>query len=657
MMKKIITKLFSFLAIASLVFITSCEDDEFSYPVDISGLSVDSAYPLENITVEGTNFNTVQFVFVGSLQADFELNESSLTFQIPEAAAPGTTKVTFAMANNYRVTTQIEVLLRPVPIINRITPSAAAGGEQVTITGQSLDNMPQIIIGEMEATVVSSSATELIFTVPDGLPNNTQQSITIETSGGEATSESIFYVGDNLIANGEFEEGAGDDFTNWSKFNGADLLTATTAADEAYTGRSLRAVGIGGDAWRTQLASDATATQVGTEYTLFMWIKAEAGSPGVGGNIRFSTTPEAQYSGNYDITAEWQQVEWVFEANTDATQIALDLGVIENAVYFIDNVTLIATGVAGPQPLELLLNGGFEEGDGDEFTAWNKFNGADLLTATTNSDEVRNGSRALKAVGVGGDSWRTQMATDVMATEVGTEYLASIWIKAEAGSPGVGGSIRMSTAGNGDAQYQGDVTVTADWQLVEWMITANGTETQLVLDLGFTENAVYFIDDVSFEAPPEIPNESIVVNGGFEDGDGDEFTGWNKFNGADLLTATTNDDEVHSGSRALKAVGVGGDAWRTQMATDIMATEVDVEYTASIWIKADAGSPGNGGTVRMSTAGNGDAQYQGDVTVTADWQQVEWVITANGTETQLVLDLGFVENAVYFIDDVEFTEN
>ncbi len=234
-----------------------------------------------------------------------------------------------------------------------------------------------------------------------------------------------------------------------------------------------------------------------------MWIKAEAGSPGDGGNIRFSTTPSAQYSGNYDITSEWQQIEWVFTANEPATQIVLDLGVIADAVYFVDNVTLIETGAAAPQPTNIVINGGFEEGDGDDFTNWGKFNGADLITATTSEGEVRSGSRAVKVIGFGQDHWRTQFASDAMATIVGVEYTASIWIKGEAGSPGVGGIIRMSTQGNGGAQYQGDVTVTEEWQEVTWAFTANGTETSLVLDLGFTADAVYFIDDVSVLEPPQ----------------------------------------------------------------------------------------------------------------------------------------------------------
>lgn len=488
--------LFSILCLS--IFMAGCKEEEV-INVEVSNVEVSSAFPLDDVTITGENFNLVQFVFVGTRQATFQLEGNTLTFQVPQSVSAGMNTVTLAMAGTQRVQFELEVMFRPIPVINTISPSAANTGEQVTITGVSLASVETVTVGGVSAEIVSADAEELVFTIPAGLPSNLPAVINLVSSGGEASSESIFYVGENLIANSTFEQGDGDDFTNWGKFNGADLLTATTAEGEAYAGRSLKAEAFGGDAWRTQFVSDAATTQVGVEYILYMWIKAESAT----GSMRFSTTPSAQYSGDYEISTEWQQIEWVFTANEPATQIALDMGLIEGAVYYVDNVTLIETGAAEPQPTDIILNGGFELGDGDEFTNWNKFNGNDLLTATTADGEVRSGSRALRAVGFGQDPWRTQFASDAMETIVGVEYTATIWIKGEDGSPGVGGSIRMSTQGNGDAQYQGDVSVTDEWQEVAWTFTANGTETVLVLDLGATLDAVYFIDDISLLEPPQ----------------------------------------------------------------------------------------------------------------------------------------------------------
>jgi len=502
-MSKTLKYISNFLAVIAIVLALGCEDDDLSATaVNVASVESDNFYPGDEVTMQGSNFEAVLFVFLENNQIPFQLDGDVLTFILPTNAAIGPGVVTLVMPDGYIETSNIEIVARPFPIITALSTSAAPEGAEVTLKGTSLNNVQSVRIGEVEASVVSSTATDLTITVPSGLEENLEAPITVVTSGGEATAPGKFFVGENLLLNGGFEQGDGDEFTNWSKFNGGDGMTATSAEGEAYYGRSLRAVGVGGDAWRTQLASDAAETQAGVEYTLTMWIKGQAGSPGDGGNIRFSTTPDALYSGNYDITAEWQQIEWVFTANTNPASAVLDLGVVADAVYFVDNVTLVATGLSGPQPTEILLNGGFEEGDGDEFTNWSKFNGADLLTATTVADEVRNGDRALRAVGFGSDPWRTQIASDAVPTEDGVEYAVSFWIKAAVG-PGDGGIVRMSTAGNGDAQYQADVSVTTEWQKVEWLLTANSTQTQIVLDLGATENAVYFIDDVSVLAPPQ----------------------------------------------------------------------------------------------------------------------------------------------------------
>ncbi len=494
----------AFLTVIAIFSVIGCEQDDDATPeVTITSVSPNEIFPGDQITLQGNNFDAVRFVFLDNNQIPYQLDGDVITFMVPTSGGVGDRKITLVMPGGYIVTSDISLVARPFPIIEALSTNAAQEGEEVTLIGTSLDNLQSVSVGEVEANVVSSSASELVITIPSGLPENLAAPIKVVTNGGEATAPGTFYVGQNLLLNGGLEQGDGDEFTNWSKFNGGEGLTATTTDGEAYYGRSLRALAVGGDAWRTQFASDSAPTEVGVEYTLSMWIKAQSGTPGDGGNIRFSTNPDALYSANYDITTEWQQIEWVFTANTTPTMAVLDLGVVADAVYYVDNVTLVGTGLSGPQPTEILLNGGFEEGEGDEFTNWSKLNAADLLTATTNADEVRSGDRALRAVGVGGDSWRTQLASDPVPTEDGTEYTVSLWIKGQVATPGDGGSIRMSTNGNGDPQYQADVTVTSEWQRVEWLLTANSTQTGIVLDLGLTPDAVYFIDDVSVLAPPE----------------------------------------------------------------------------------------------------------------------------------------------------------
>ena len=333
----------AFLAIFAISSLVSCEDDSDFVPVVINSVSPDELFVGEEIILQGENFNSVLFVFVDNDQFPFQLDGNTITFIAPTTGGAGERTLTLVMADGYIVTEEINLNVRPIPIIQGLSTNAAQEGEQVILRGISLDNLQNVKIGDIDANVVSSTATELVITVPSGLTVNEASNITVVTDGGESVAPGKFWISDNLLLNGGLEVGDGDEFVNWSKFNGADLMTATTEAEEAFFGRSLRAVGFGGDAWRTQLASDATALEVDADYTLSMLIKAQQGTPGNGGNIRFSTTPDALYSANYEITTEWQQIEWTFTANTTPASVVLDLGVTENAVYFIDNITLVPT--------------------------------------------------------------------------------------------------------------------------------------------------------------------------------------------------------------------------------------------------------------------------------------------------------------------------
>ena len=325
-----------------LVFATGCEQDDSVPEVVITSVEPDVIHPGDQVNLQGNNFSEVLFVFLDKDQIPFQLDGDIITVTIPSSGGSiGEKTLTLVMPNGYIVTSDISVVPRPFPVIEAISPSAAQEGEEVTITGTSLDNLQSVYIGDVEANVVSSTATELKITVPSGLEENIPAQIRIVTNGGEATSSGKFFVGDNLLLNGDLESGEGVDFSNWGKWNGGDGLTATTSEDQGYFGRSLRAVAVGGDAWRTQFVSDPVDTEVGVEYTLSMWIRAEPGSPGDGGNIRFSTNPDALYSGNYNITSEWQQIEWQLTAHSTMTRIVLDLAAIENAVYFVDYLIFI----------------------------------------------------------------------------------------------------------------------------------------------------------------------------------------------------------------------------------------------------------------------------------------------------------------------------
>lgn len=296
--------------------------------------------------------------------------------------------------------------------------------------------------------------------------------------------ESYFVNPENLLANGYLVEGEGDDFTNWSKFNGGDRMSAT--ADALIGPRAMYVNNPEeGDEWDAQFISDAFETIVDEAYTFSFWAKGDAVV------IRFSTKPDesAQYGPNFTLTSEWQQYSWTIIANEPMTNISLDMGKSAGS-FVIDGIEAVKGSEALPLPSDesLVLNGGFEEGEGDEFVNWSKYNGGERISEETT--DVLSGSRAVYVNNASdGDEWDAQFVCDAVETEVGVEYTVSFWAKGDACI------IRLSTKPDESAQYGPNYTITEDWEQFSWTFTANEASTNISFDMGKSEGA-FVIDNV-----------------------------------------------------------------------------------------------------------------------------------------------------------------
>jgi endo-1,4-beta-xylanase len=149
----------------------------------------------------------------------------------------------------------------------------------------------------------------------------------------------------------------------------------------------------------------------------------------------------------------------------------------------------------------------------------------------------------------------------------------------------------------------------------------------------------------------------LITNGGFESG----LSSWSIFNsgnpaGTSTITASNVAGEVRTGTQAMKVVnpvGYPGSQWRVQVACSLMNTTPGKQYVFTYWVKAATA----GGSIRLSTAdqSGGNAQYQADQTIGTAWQQINWTITANSTQTRVLFDMGQAANT-YNIDDASFKE-
>ncbi len=631
--------------VASLFFMTGCED-EFTETVLIDGSSAESIFQGEPISITGEGFDEVMFVFVGKSQVNFTQDGSTLTFTVPDDEAVGGTMITLAMRDNRRVTYPLEVLLAPRPVIQGFTPFVAIG-EDLVITGTSLDNNTSITIDGVDATVVSASDTELIATVPDGVNDGGPISFEITTDYGTTEPTTAFYARENELANSDMESGEGDEFTDWEKLNGGDGMTAVTG-DDGYGGtRSMHVVPANSNPWNSQFASTSVPLIFGETYTIVLWAKAEA----AGAIMRVSVS---QWDGNgadyfygetVELSTSWEQYTWTFEVTNDLPthRVVLDMGE-GNVPFVIDHIGLVPGVLGSAGPPELLTNSDFEDG----LTGWETLNGAhDVSTA-----EFYCGTSSMTATGAGANPWDTQLASTPMVLEVGTDYEISFWAKA-AGPDGVF-RVSMSQFASGQSDdffYSPDLEIPEEWTYFSFVTTAQATSTgdqRLLFDMGATTQT-FFVDGVSVKE--YVSPASIYANGGFEDG----LTGWETLNGAhDVSTA-----EFYSGTSSMTATGAGANPWDTQLASDPIALTVGQDYKISFWAKA--AGPDGVFRISMSQFASGQSDdffYSSDLEIPEDWTYFSFVTTAEATSTgvhRLLFDMG-ATTQTFFVDDVVVVE-
>ena len=285
----------------------------------------------------------------------------------------------------------------------------------------------------------------------------------------------------NLVLNSGLEAGTGNTFTNWITW-GNPNLTAELTDTHGGSGRALKAIStVAGNDWDLQLQSDDITTVVGTSYEITFWIKSVGGT----GTMRTSVASGTNYyQGAQAIGTGWQQVTYAFMANSTTTKINLDLGkTIET--FYIDDIEMY------PLTTNNIVNGGLELGAGDVFNNWTKAGATANLTSE--SVEVRSGTRALKVVSAGSNEWDVQFQSDAVATVIGRYYEGAIWIKSAGGAS----TMRLSTSGT--IEYGATTTIGTTWQRVALVFKATATATNLNMDLG-KSTETFYIDDASFNA-------------------------------------------------------------------------------------------------------------------------------------------------------------
>jgi hypothetical protein len=357
-MTSYIKKITMLLPAVLAVIVIGCNDDEAitesmtDVSTRITGFSTAKAGTGAPLTVNGQNLDKVVRVFVGNLvvpaRAFTAVSESSITFNVPASSIVGADQpILIVFPGSEIATKKIEVI--PFQSVSDFLPRSAGEGETVTILGANLNVVTGVTLGTAAATITSQSPTVLKFTVPAGVSDGP---ITLTSEAGSsntttnlvACSNPASDCADGLNLNSGFELGAGDDLTNWGKWNGGNFMVATTTPGEVFRGsRALKVIrdgSLGDGQWRIQLASDLVATEIGASYTVYVWARASV----AGGAMRVSTNPSALYTADQPVPITWTRLAFTFAAANEAqTRVVLDLNGNNTAktTFFIDDVKLV----------------------------------------------------------------------------------------------------------------------------------------------------------------------------------------------------------------------------------------------------------------------------------------------------------------------------
>jgi hypothetical protein len=164
----------------------------------IASFSPGSGAPGAAVTLTGTNFTGATAVTLGGVPATFTVaSPTTLTLMVPATAATGAIAVTTPGGTATSSSSFAVLPATPAATITGFSPSSAAPGTMVTVSGTNLSGATAVTLNSVAITgftVVNS--TTITFTVPTGAATGP---LAVTTPGGTATSSMPFTVLPSLV--------------------------------------------------------------------------------------------------------------------------------------------------------------------------------------------------------------------------------------------------------------------------------------------------------------------------------------------------------------------------------------------------------------------------------------------------------------------------
>lgn len=139
-----------------------------------------------SITITGNGFGATQGTssirFNGTAATATSWSDTSITASVPTGATNGRiTVVAGGVTGTSAVDFTIQTASATAPVINNLLPNSAAIGSNIQISGTNLIPTNSVKFGNITATVVSATATQLTVTVPAGTADG---NVTVTTPQG-----------------------------------------------------------------------------------------------------------------------------------------------------------------------------------------------------------------------------------------------------------------------------------------------------------------------------------------------------------------------------------------------------------------------------------------------------------------------------------------
>lgn len=163
--------------VALIGFGAGCEKGpqfrEFTYPAQsASGINYNLGFPGMNVTITGANFDTLRGavkVWFGGIQATnvVSCKNTEIVVQVPAGAVTGKVGLQVWTTKTDSIGSFTVI---PTPTFKSISASSGNAGDVITFTGLNfLTNLSavKVMIGSSQAQIVSNSATEVQFKVPN----------------------------------------------------------------------------------------------------------------------------------------------------------------------------------------------------------------------------------------------------------------------------------------------------------------------------------------------------------------------------------------------------------------------------------------------------------------------------------------------------------